>query len=291
MEKQYIHPISNAGKMLLNYKLNLRVPRASNLLDFKLLLINSQDKQDVKELLSFEKFKKENYLEEYLKLLKILGLIYENRKFFLLTNKGNNIKYKLSGTLELTESDKDVLKEEFLQMEIVKTFLKDVFNFDATKKIYPIEECLSKEDIKKRYLLYRKVSESVADRESRVIYNWLLNLGIIESLRIIDNKNNGFNVCYHLIGKDFDFDNFSKIIKLTIFKARSKSDWIEVPKVRNLFCLHNNISKKQFNKFFIEYVNKYPSDFQLSTGSLLRKEVENEGLEINNKLYFYIKLT
>lgn len=277
--------------MLLNHKKSLRVPRASNLVDFKLLLINSQDKQEVKELLSFEKFKKENYLEEYLKLLKLLGLINETRNYFLLTNKGKNVKFKLSKTPELNECDKETLKEEFLQIETVKIFLKNVFNFDVTKKNYHIEECLSKEDIKKRYLSYRKVSETVVERESRIIYNWLLDLGVIESLRILRDKNNGLNVCYHIVGNVLDFDDFSKRIKLTIFKARTKSDWIEIPKVRNLFCINNSISKNQFNKFFIEYVNKYPFDLQLSTGSLLRKEVETEGIDINNKLYFYIKLS
>jgi hypothetical protein len=281
--------------MLLNHKINLRIPRASNLVDLKLLLISSQEKQKISELLSIEKFKKENYLEEYLKLLRLLGFIQENKYLFLLTNKGKDIKFKISKTSELTEDDKKVLREEFSHLDIVKIFLRNVFYFDELKKNYPNEECLTKEDIKERYLKYRELNDAVAERESRIIYNWLLGLEVIEPLQILDNKNKGFNVCYHMIGRDLDFDEFSKKIKSTIFNAlkdnRQKSEWIEIPKVGNLFCIQNNISKKQFKKFFIEYVIKNPFNLQLSTGSLLRKEVEVEGIEMNNKLYFYVKLT
>ncbi|MGB8218363.1 MAG: hypothetical protein WCE94_13775 [Candidatus Methanoperedens sp.] len=279
----------------MNHKINLRIPRASNLVDLKLLLINSQEKQKISELLSIEKFKKENYLEEYLKLLRLLGFIQEDKYLFLLTNKGKDIKFKISKTSELTEDDKKILKEEFSQLDIVKIFLKNVFYFDVHKNNFPNEECLTKEDIKGRYLKYRELNDAVAERESRIIYNWLLGLELIEPLQILDNKNKGFNVCYHIIGKDLDFDEFSKKIKSTIFNAlkdnRQKSEWVEIPKVGNLFCIQNNISKKQFKKFFIEYVIKNPLNLQLSTGSLLRKEVEIEGIEMNNKLYFYVKLT
>ena len=285
----------SVGKMLLNHKINLRAPRASNLVDLKYLLINSQEKQEIQELLKIEKFKKENYLQEYIKLLSLLGFIYEDKYFFLLTNKGKSIKLKISKTDVLTDNDKEILKTDFLQLDTVRLFLKNIFHFDANKKSYPNDECLTKQDIKERYLKYRKVNDAVADRESRIIYNWLSGLGIIEPLHILDSKNKGFNVCYHIVGQNLNFDDFSKKIKLVTLEAvidsRQKSEWIEIPTVRNLFCTQNNISKNQFNNFFIEYVNKYPSVFQLSTANFLRKEVENEALEIRNKLYFYIKLT
>ena len=275
-------------------KIGQRVPRASNLVDLKLLLLNFKEKQELKDLQNFDKFKKESYLVEYLKLLKLIGLIIDYKYYLSLTENGKEIKNIISSEDILTERDKEILKKEFLHLEIVARFLKNVFDFDIIKKYHTVERCLSKDDIKEKYLTYRKISESVAERESRLIYNWLLDLSVIESLRIIHNGNKRLSFCYHIIGNDLHFDEFNKKIKLTIFKAmkdtRKKSEWIEIPKVRNLFCIENSISKEQFDKHFIEYITKYPFKIQLSTGSLLRKEVETEGIEINNKLYFYVKL-
>lgn len=270
---------------------NLRVPRASNLVDLKCLLKKFQDKPNRKKLLNFDKLKKASHLIEYFKLLKLLNLIYEDRYFFTLTQRGKYIKHNISDSDKLTEQDVQILKEDFLKMEIVKLFFKNVFHFDISKNVLPNFDCLSKDEIKKRYLSYRKISESVAARESRYIYNWLLDLETIEPLYNF-KKYEVSNVCYHIIGKDLDLNEFSKKIKIAIFKANiMKSDWIEIPVVRNLFCIRNNISKEQFNKLFIEYIDKNPFDFQLSTGSLLRKEVEKEGVQINRKIYFYVKLT
>lgn len=275
-------------------KLRYRVPRASNLIDLKRLLLNLQEKQQLKELLDNNKFKKESYLIEYIKLFKLLGLIDESYHHFLLTEKGKDVKFEVSNEDILTKKDKDILKNCFNKLEIVSTFLENIYDFNINQENYPFGVCLTKEEIKKRYLSYRDVSESVAERESRFIYNWLVDLDVIESLSILSEKNKNFHLCYHIIGNDVAFELFGKKIKLTIFlimKERKKRDWIEIPEVRNSFCNNNSISKEQFNNLFIEYIKKHPLVLQLSTGSLLRKEVEKDGIEINNKLYFYVKLT
>lgn len=281
--------------MSTNNKANLRVPRASNLTYLKNLISISQEKQYVDELLNLDKSKKKTYLIEYLKLLDILGLIKQHKSLFVVTKKGMDLRASLSKTDSLDQNEIKIFKNVFLKLEIVKTFLINVFNFDVTTMKYPSGECLSKEDINERYLLYRKVSISVAERESRIIYNWLLNLETIESFKNISGNNRGSTVCYSIVGRHMGFDEFSKKIKSSTFKAiknsRQKSNWVEIPKVRNLFCIQNNILKSRFDELFVEYVTKNQFSFQLGTGSFLRKEVENEGIYVKDKLYFYIKLT
>lgn len=281
--------------MSTNNKSNLRVPRASNLTDLKNLISTSQEKQYVDELLNLDKSKKKTHLIEYLKLLEILDLIKQHDSLFVVTKKGRDIKSNLSKTESLNQNDIEILKNIFLKLEIVKTFLVNVFNFDATTMNYPTEKCLSKEEIYERYLLYREVSVGVAERESRIIYNWLLNLETIGSFKNISDDNRESTVCYSIVGKHMGFDEFSKKIKSSTFKAmknsRQKSAWVEIPKVRNLFCIQNNILKSRFDELFVKYVIKNPFSFQLGTGSFLRKEVENEGIYFKDKLYFYIKLT
>jgi len=83
-------------KMLLNHKINLRIPRASNLVDLKLLLISSQEKQKKSELLSIEKFKKENYLEEYLKLLRLRPFILFSLTDFISFSPCINVNWNRS---------------------------------------------------------------------------------------------------------------------------------------------------------------------------------------------------
>ncbi len=79
---------------------------------------------------------------------------------------------------------------------------------------------------------------------------------------------------------------------MAINGKRKPSEWVEIPKVRTLFCIENGISKSQFDKLFLAYIKKYPETFQLSTATTIRPEVEREGIKSNNSIiYFYVKLS
>lgn len=275
-------------------KSNFRVPRASNLVILKELVINLKENQKIDDLLNISKISKETHLGEYVQLILILGWMYKDNLSLLLTNEGKRVKKLLSDETSLTDNDKNIMKDAFFELELVKKFMCLVFSFNVLKKNMINTECLSKEQIISKYLVYRNVSRSVAERESRTIYNWLLDLDVLESLRILDYNKESFRVRYHIIGRNVTLSEFSKEIKVKVLNALSgklsKLDWIEIPRVRYLFCIEKGISKNQFNKLFMTYIKENPNHFQLSTGSLLRKEVENEGIIINEKYYFYVRL-
>ena len=67
--------------------------------------------------------------------------------------------------------------------------------------------------------------------------------------------------------------------------------WIDFPTLRNNFCIKFNISKEQFDVLFKDYFNKNANAFQLASGQYLRTEVKNEGIEINNRWIYYVRLT
>ncbi len=272
-----------------------RVPRAASLLNLKKIMLYLKDEITINELMAICEIGKRSYFLEYLKLLDILGWAHYKNDFIISTSEGEVIKSKLSKTEFITDNDCQIIRREFLKLGFIRKFMLVVFNFDITNRRLSSGVCLTKDEITKKYLEYRKVSQSVVERESRLIYNWLLGLKVLETLPIID-KYKDDKVCYHVIGAEVSFEKFTKRIKPTVFRAingkRKPSEWVEIPKVRNLFCIENDISKSQFDKLFLAYIKKYPETFQLSTATTIRPEVEREGIKSNNSIiYFYVKLS
>lgn len=276
------------------YIRHLRIPRATNLLLLKKILNHLNDQNDLEDIYKSLKFESMIYLNEYILLLDMLRCIKKKNSSISLTNKGMEIKSKIDDKDKLTDNDKKIFRRDFLNLYPVKLFIKNVFNNHTLNEFIKNDICLTKEEIERKYQLYRKVNEITVSRESRIIYNWLLDLDVLESLKFIDFKKNDYKVCYHPIGREMDIKLFSKEIKIWFSKFsirhEKKSDWFEIPTIRNHFCMQYNISKKQFDELFIDYIKTNPSVFQLSTGSSIRTEVEKEGIKINDKILFYVRL-
>ena len=227
-------------------KVVTRVPRAASISILKKIMLYLKDKIKINELMAICEIDKRSYFLEYLKLLDILGLVHYKNDLVILTSEGKVIKSKLSETKFISDNDCQIMKSEFLKLGFIRKFMLVVFNFDITNQRLSSGVCLTKDEITNKYLEYRKVSQSVAERESRLIYNWLLGLKVLETLPIIDKYKDN-KVCYHVIGAEVSFEKFTNRIKPTVFRAingkRKPSEWVEIPKVRNLFCIENNISK------------------------------------------------
>ncbi|GCC09991.1 hypothetical protein IPdc08_00009 [archaeon] len=271
----------------------LRVPRAPNLNNLKLLLSKVNKKQRIYDLMEISEFNKRSYLDEYIELLVVLGWVLKHENVLILTERGEEIKNKLDINTHILNSDVDLIRTDFMNIRFIDLFIKNIYNIDFSNNKLS-QECLVKEEIIKRYNSYRDVSKSVAERESRTIYNWLLNLEVLGSLKSLSSKKERGYVCYYFCSKKISFNEFSKKIKLAVFKALNgggkKSEWVEIPKVRNLFCVENNISKSEFDGHLLKYNRENPKSFQLSPATFLRKEVENEGIKDKSKYYFYIRL-
>jgi hypothetical protein len=245
-------------------------------------MLHSRDEITINELMAICKIGKRSYFLEYLKLLDILGWAHYKNNLIIFTSEEEVIKSKLSKTEYISDNDCQIMRREFLKLGFIRKFMLVVFNFDITNQRSSSGVCLTKDEITKKYLEYRKVSQSVAERESRT-------LPIIDKYK--DDK-----VCYHVISAEVSFGKFTNRIKPTVSRAingkRKSSEWVEIPKVRNLFCIENDISKSQFDKLFLAYTKKYPETFQLSTATAIRPEVEREGIILNNGIiYFYVKLS
>lgn len=276
-------------------KVVTRVPRAASISILKKIMLHLRDEITINELMAISKIDKRSYFLEYLKLLNILRWAHYKNELVVLTSEGKVIKSKLSKTEFISNNDCQIIRRNFLKLVFIRKFMLAVFKLDIVNQGLSSGVCLTKGEITKKYLEYRKVSQSVAERESRLIYNWLLGLKVLETLPIID-KYRDDKVCYHVIGAEVSFEKFTKRIKPTVFMAingkRKPSEWVEIPKVRTLFCIENGISKSQFDKLFLAYIKKYPETFQLSTATTIRPEVEREGIKSNNSIiYFYVKLS
>jgi len=272
----------------------MRVPRVSNIAELKNLLLIIENNTSLNEILQSSRIKTKISLREYLKLCSLLNWIVSEGKIINLTQNGAWIKSNFSGD-DGIESDKKILRQNFLQLSLVKIFLQNVFenNNNETNKC-PV--CLTKDEIESRYLKYRKISEIVVKRESRFIYNWLLDLDIIEALPVLAGLNNSVKVCYHMIGKQMTYEEYSQLIisesfLSQVFGSNKPVDWIEIPTIRNKFCIRYCISIDLFNTYLKNFLITHPNDFQLSRGTELRNEVKKESLEINDKLFFYIRPT
>lgn len=273
---------------------HLRIPRATNLLLLKKILNHLNNQNDLEDIYKSFKFESMVYLNEYVLLLDMLQYVKKNNSSINPTNKGLIIKSKIDGDDELTENDKKIFRKDFLDLYPVKLFIKNIFDYHIINESIKNDICLTKEQIEKKYQSYRKVNEITASRESRIIYNWLLELDVLESLKLDDLKRNEHKVCYHLIGRKVDLNLFSKEIRPCFYKFsvrfKQKSDWVEIPIIRNHFCIQYNISKKQFDELFKDYIKANPFAFQLSPGSSIRTEVDNESINIDGKNYFYVRL-
>lgn len=272
----------------------LRVPRASNFNKLKKLFLTIDGYKNIDQIfLSTALFKSKSHFAEYYKLLILLDWIIKFESKFLISNKGSEIKAKLSQVSELNDSDLEIFKNEFLKLFSVKTFLKNIFNYDLSNELPDNAFCLKKGEIEMLYNNYRGLSTSVVERESRVIYNWLTTLNIIESLNIYDK--NYREVCYHLTINKLSKMRFPSTLRNIYFKIledyKIRTEWIDIPVLRNKMCIENFISKQNFNDLLINYIQTNSNEIQISTGSYIRKEVENEGLNIKNKTYFYLKFT
>ena len=277
---------------LMSREENVRVPRATNLVKLKKLLLAIEGETKVNLLLPNSNFSKIHFFE-YLNLLKLLGWISFNNNFIILTMRGQKVQQKLNKNSDsdtLTDDDIGIFKKDFLRLNLVKNFLHNIFDADLSSGSYS-QVAITKKDIEQKYAIYRNLSDAVAGRESRLIYNWLSNLGVIESLPYIYNYGH-YILVYHLVGKEINPSFFNKIFPPFLNKLfenyKFPSHWIEIPLVRADFCIENNISKKQFDDLLIMYIEEGYDKVQLSTATSIRPEVEKEGLKMNNKIYFYI---
>jgi len=277
----------------------LRVPRAYNIDDLTTIFKNIDDNQKFDNFVVSVNFYKISVLREYLNLLLQLKWIVLNYNRIKFTERGNDIRDALRINSNLTNDTKNEILKDFLSLDYVKKFLKEIFDFEDSAILLK-GKCLTIPEMEAKYQSYRNISKTVANREARTIYNWLNYFEILESLAFVDDKKNCMNVCYHIITNELSFEEFAKQIVIAYLKISNMNmkagnlldvEWINIPTIRKFFCSQFYISKEKFDSFFKQYVEKYPGKFQLATGSLLRKEVERERIEINNRLIFYLRLT
>jgi hypothetical protein len=280
-------------------KIRVRVPRAYNISALKIIINALIDIQEIDDLISKLDFLKTTHFNEYLILLQRLGWVTKKTHILRLTARGKEIKNNFKNSKELSDSEKKEYLKDFLLLDFVKNFIVNVFDYDGEIKVSSTK-CLTISEMEDKYQAYRQIGKQASDREARVIYNWLSTLGLLESINFIDTKKSAINVCYHLVKNQLTFEEFSKLIRIVYIKISNSNlqngnllevEWINIPTIRRLFCSNYNISTDVFNEYFKKFVEKNSSVFQLASGSLLRNEVEREGIEINNRIIFYIRLT
>jgi len=280
-------------------KYRLRVPRAYNIHELKKIVCGLEETQKIDDLIQKIEFLKTTHFNEYIMLLQQLGWITKKNDILRLTCRGKIIQEISNKSDKLSDDEKSEYLKDFFSLDFVKKFMINVFEYDE-KLLNNSKKCLTIPEIEEKYHSYRSIGKQASDRESRIIYNWLSALGLLESINFIDIKNNSINVCYHLVKNNISFEEFVKKIKIAYIKISNSNlqkgdllevEWINLPTIRRFFCSNFNVSKEVFDANFKKFVEKYPNLLQLASGSLLRKEVEREGIEINNRIIFYVRLT
>lgn len=276
-----------------------RVPRAPNLKILKSIMLKTDNKIEY-DINKFPDFTKKSFWAEYVKLLKILGWVNEEKEPFFLSQKGLTIKFSLQNNSNGSADDLGIIKDEILSLRLIRFFLKEIFdfNYETISNDYCKEKnkCYLLGEIYEKYHSYRNISKNTSNREARLIVNWLLQLGLLESLPSFDKNFSIVKSCYHIIGNSMNYQEFERIItNPEIFvkiqnQYKKRSNWIEIPLLRKWICVQYCISLAMFNENLIAVLQKNPNIFSLSKSTIIRTEVVNEGLKYDTDIYFYIRM-
>lgn len=267
----------------------IRVPRAPKLNSLKNLFL-SLDRNITKKKDFYTKASKiigsdgKTYIEEYLRLLSLFNLIVNKKDFIDLTPKGNKLISKFEPKNELTDNDKKIILDLLSELSIIQKFLLNVFSYDIKKDYLKDNLSLSDDEIYLKYHEYRQTkSKKNTDREARYIFNWLQQIDLLCHDLFIGK--------FYLTVREMDFPLFNYEIKKIYTTIRNKkTGWVEIPVLRYYFCSKFNIHPDLFNKLLIETAKDHFDTISLEKGSASREEVKREGLNMNQNIYFYIKM-